>query len=90
MIDLTNAYFLVAICLKHQHHLHFAVSLTVACQFVALSFNLSSAPRVFMMILREVAQFCIIMESCSTTTWLICHYYSVILQEHLKFALNLA
>ncbi len=55
-IDLTDAYFHVPINLEHQHFLRFAVSPTEAYQFRALPFGLSSAPRIFTMILRGRAE----------------------------------
>ncbi len=56
-IDLTDAYFRVPIDPEHQHFLCFAVSPMEAYQFQALLIGLSSAPQIFTMILREVAQY---------------------------------
>ncbi len=48
---MTDASFHVPINLEHQHFLRFVVSPTEAYQFQALPFGLSSAPRIFSMIL---------------------------------------
>lgn len=55
-IDLKDAYFHVPIHKEFQKFLRFATSQTQAYQFRALPFGLSTAPRIFSMLTREVAQ----------------------------------
>ncbi len=52
-----DVYFHVPINPEHQHFLHFVVSPTETYQFWTLPFSLSSAPRIFMMVLRDMARF---------------------------------
>ncbi len=92
-IDLTDAYFHVPINLEHQHFLHFVVSPTETYHFRAPPFSLSSAPWIFMMVLREVAQYvqhCAIKFHFYLNDWLICHRDPAILVEYLIFVLGLA
>ena len=55
-IDLKDAYFHLPVRPDYQHYLRFAVSDTEAYQFRALTFGLCSAPSLFTMVLRELAQ----------------------------------
>ena len=55
-IDLRDAYFHIPIHPDYQKFLRFAVSESEAYQFRALPFGLSTAPRIFTMVLREMAQ----------------------------------
>ncbi len=92
-IDLTDAYLHVPIRPEHQRYLRFAVSQTEAYQFRALPFGLSSAPRIFTMVLREVAQYLHhrgIKFHFYLDDWLIRHHDPVVLQEQLQVVLRLA
>ena len=92
-IDLKDAYFHVPVHPEVQHLLRFAISPTEAFQFRALPFGLCSAPRIFTMILREVAQHLHkrgIKAHFYLDDWLIRHQDPVILLEHLQYILGLA
>ncbi len=64
-----------------------------AYQFQALPFSLSSAPWIFMMVLREVVQYVHrwgIKFHFNLDNWLIRHRNPAILSDHLQFVLDLA
>ena len=79
--------------LEHQHLPRFAVSPTDTYQFQALPFGLSSAPQIFMMVLRDVAQYDHhrgIKFHYYLDYWLIRHRNPAILSKDLQFVLDLA
>ena len=92
-INLTDVYFHVPINQEHQHFPHLVVSLTGACQFVPPPFGLSPALQIFVMVLREVAQYIYhhgIKFHFYLNDWLICHHDPAIWVKHLTYVLDFA